>query len=271
MNDFERQYYESEGFWKDTLQDPLNQQRIRDTASIIPGNVKTLLDVGCGNGIFLNYLKANNESIKTLGIDRSESALKYLQSDKLVGSITDLPLEDQSYDCVTCLEVLEHIPFDVYNKALKEIARVAKEYLIVSVPYNEDLEENRNQCPECKSVFNVDLHFRTFSREKMHTLFKGLGFSPIQTMTLGVQYFLKGQKAYSRIIYPNNYKVFNAPICPVCGYKLESVPAAKKVTGQKVETKKNVLSLITRLPKMVWPKGKRHYWIMCLYKRDQVL
>ena len=55
MSDFEKKYYESEKFWTgDVLQDEMNRNRISFTANLIPAEVKSLLDVGCGNGIFIN-------------------------------------------------------------------------------------------------------------------------------------------------------------------------------------------------------------------------
>jgi len=269
MNDFERQYYESEFFWKDTLQDPLNHQRVVTISDLVPESVKALLDVGCGNGIFLNYLNQVRPGIKTLGIDRSETALKYLKSEKKVGSIDDLPIPDKNYDCVTCLEVLEHLPVDTYEQALLQLSRVAREYLIISVPYNEDLEENSNQCPDCKSIFNFDLHLRSFDKTKMTKLFNNHGFSLMQLTTLGEIVYLKGHKTYSRFFYPGNYKVFRVPVCPVCGKKQPVVAengAAPKVSS--VSLKKRVLSTLTRIPKLIWPKGKRDYWILAVYKRN---
>ncbi len=59
MESFEKEYYESETFWEgEMLQDAANQQRIKTTASLIPDDVDTLADIGCGNGVFINiFLK----------------------------------------------------------------------------------------------------------------------------------------------------------------------------------------------------------------------
>jgi 2-polyprenyl-3-methyl-5-hydroxy-6-metoxy-1,4-benzoquinol methylase len=114
MADFEKLYYESDAFWKGSMvQDELNQIRIATTERLIPSEVKSLVDVGCGNGVFANYLLQVRPEINIMAVDRSESALKYVSTNKTIGDIADLPLESNSYDCVTCLQVLEHIP--VFN------------------------------------------------------------------------------------------------------------------------------------------------------------
>jgi len=267
MNDFERQYYESETFWNNTLQDSLSQQRIRETVTFIPKDVDSLVDIGCGNGIFLNYLSNVRKEIRSLGVDRSETALKYLKVDKLLGNIEKIPLDEKSFDCVTCLEVLEHIPFDGYTSALSELARIARKYIIVSVPFNENLEENRNQCPHCKSIFNIELHFRTFDRNKMKSLFNDHDFKEIHTITFGEQQFLKGHKTYSNFIYPDNYKRFNVPICPVCGYSTNTKQLQSSNSSSPLSFKKKIISKLTKIPKLFWPKDKRDYWIMTLYNR----
>lgn len=267
MNDFERQYYESETFWNDTLNDPLSQLRIKETVSFIPNDVSNLVDIGCGNGVFLNYLANERKEIKSLGVDRSETALKYLKVEKLLGSIEKIPLDDNSFDCVTCLEVIEHIPFNNYKLALSELARVAKKYLIVSVPFNENLEENRNQCPECKSIFNIELHFRSFDKAKMNNLFLDFGFQQIKTITFGKQKFLKGHKAYSNLMYPDNYKRFTVPICPVCGYSNTGTSPLASTNLSPINSKKKFVSQLTKIPKLFWPMESRDYWIMTLYKK----
>ena len=49
------------------------------------------------------------------------------------GSVTDLRFEDDSFDLVLCLEVIEHV--DDPARAVRELARVAGRHLVVSVPH----------------------------------------------------------------------------------------------------------------------------------------
>lgn len=274
MNDFEKQYYEAEEFWEgEMLQDDANKQRIEKTADLVPGDVKSLVDVGCGNGIFVNYLQKHKPHLDILAVDRSSAALKYVQTKKEEGDVCDLRYADRSFDCVTCLEVIEHLPVTVFEPALKNLAKIADKYLIVSVPYNENLEESYNQCPSCKTIFNYELHLRSFSDNYFQHLFDAYGFTCVSTLKLGASTHYKGHYLFRKIFYKEQFKAWQSPICPICGYsekntnnrtgKIEDVANL----AQPHQSKK-LISYFTGIPKLLWPKETRYYWIMGLYKRN---
>ena len=273
MSDFEREYYEEESFWEgDILQDEANSERIRFTSKLIPGEVKTIADIGCGNGVFVNYLKENIPALDIMAIDRSHTALKYVKTEKKQGDIAAIPLADKSIDCATCLEVIEHLPVAVFEKALDELARISREYVIISVPYQERLEEKYNQCPSCSTIFNYDLHLRNFDDERMKGLLNGRNFSHVESHHLGVSTFYKGHYTFRKMFYSEQFRQWKSPICPLCGYKEEKRDSGNTMPQQVLSTgtnkgKRRVISLLTALPKAVWPKEKRYYWVIALYKR----
>ena len=90
----------------------------------------SVLDIGPGSSFMQNSIStfAPNITYKSVDIDTS------LQPD-FVGSVVNLPLEDASVDCVTAFQVLEHIQYSDVDTALSEIARVSKEYAIISLPH----------------------------------------------------------------------------------------------------------------------------------------
>jgi len=90
-------------------------------------NPESILEIGIGNKFVSDYLKKHNYNIKTLDIDPG------LGPDK-VGSVTEIPFEDNSFECVLCCEVLEHLPYEKFSIALKELKRVAKKQIILSIP-----------------------------------------------------------------------------------------------------------------------------------------
>ena len=91
-----------------------------------PSNV---LEIGIGNKTTANYLKQNGINIDTCDID------KELDPD-YVADIRDLPFEDKSYDAVLACEILEHIPWKDVDKALNELHRISKKYVVISIPYS---------------------------------------------------------------------------------------------------------------------------------------
>lgn len=104
---------------------------------LFPLKVKSILDVGCGEGITLDNFRKKKIGEKLYGIDYSDEALKigrkiypYLNLKK--GDIYDIKEKNNSFDLVMATEVLEHL--DNPQKALKELIRVSKKYVLLSVP-----------------------------------------------------------------------------------------------------------------------------------------
>lgn len=139
-----------------------------------------VLDAGCGSGRHLRAL-ARLPDLKIVGIDRSAAdvadAVKALQSmpDALsrdfsvtCADITRLPFADESFDCVICSEVLEHIPD--HEVAVKELVRVlkAKGTLVVSVPryFSERI------CWLISPAYSSDEggHIRIYKKKKMQKM-----------------------------------------------------------------------------------------------------
>ena len=99
--------------------------------------VDSILDVGCGEGFTLNRLREKGIGEKLEGIEYSQDAIDlgknmYPGVKITKGDIHSLPYKDNSFDLVLCTEVLEHVKDP--DKALRELVRVSKKYLIVSVP-----------------------------------------------------------------------------------------------------------------------------------------
>lgn len=97
----------------------------------------SLLDAGCGEGETLARLGPSLPR-RTVGVDLSATAVEFTtqrlpQVEVSRESVLDLPFADTSFELVLCLEVLEHI--NDPDAALVELARVASEHLVVSVPH----------------------------------------------------------------------------------------------------------------------------------------
>lgn len=92
---------------------------------------KSVLEIGVGNRFVSDYLKKQGIKVTTADID------KRLKPD-VVCSVTDLSkkFKENSFDTILCCEVLEHIPFSQFEKCLKEMSKITKRNVIISLPYD---------------------------------------------------------------------------------------------------------------------------------------
>lgn len=283
-NEYERAYYEAESFWHgEALRDPANLRRIRETAELVPDDVWSLLDVGCGNGVFGEHLEVVRPEVRVVGVDRSEAALRQVRTPKRQGDITHLPAADLEFDCVTCLEVIEHLPADTFGEALRELLRVSKRYVIIGVPYRERIERNVTQCPQCRSTFNVDLHLRSFDDDTLRFLFPPAEARLVRSIYPGSGDRLVGiADAFDLLGRVRRCGKFVSPVCPVCGYSegdrtvlsVEARPdpvrdaADGATTAMHRSGARRLAGRAFRKVEPVWPRRHDHgYWVGALFER----
>lgn len=97
----------------------------------------SILEIGSGNGYLSVYLEEKFNDV--LASDLSEEMLKHNPCQKkLKASATDLPLEDDSFDIVTCSHLLHHLNDNDKKKALNEMRRVSRNKVVVYEPYRNN-------------------------------------------------------------------------------------------------------------------------------------
>lgn len=127
----------------------------------------TVLEVGCGEGSLVSYLLENGprpDHIEACDLnltkltDNLDPFIQFREA-----SIYELPYPENSFDLVVCCEVLEHL--EEPAKGMSELARVAKNYVIVSTP-REPMWRlfNMARGKYLKQFGNTPGHIQHFSR-----------------------------------------------------------------------------------------------------------
>jgi 2-polyprenyl-3-methyl-5-hydroxy-6-metoxy-1,4-benzoquinol methylase len=101
---------------------------------------QSLLDVGCGEGVLTHqWAQRLGDERRVVGIDLDDPALHAEWATRTAPNLEyrvmkaeNLPFADDEFDAATAIEVLEHVPDAEHTVA--EMARVAKRWLLVSVP-----------------------------------------------------------------------------------------------------------------------------------------
>jgi ubiquinone/menaquinone biosynthesis C-methylase UbiE len=96
----------------------------------------TALEVGMGEGEVSARLRARYPGVAAVGVDLPDDDLAGQWRSRgvagLFGDIARLPFPADRFDLVLAIEVLEHVPDP--EAALAEIARVARDRVVLSVP-----------------------------------------------------------------------------------------------------------------------------------------
>lgn len=90
-----------------------------------------ILDVGSRDGAAFDRIRAQVNPGRLIALDfhhRVENGIEFLSHDLE----SPLPFDDDSFDCVICTDVLEHV--ERKNQLARELARVSRKGVLVSLP-----------------------------------------------------------------------------------------------------------------------------------------
>jgi SAM-dependent methyltransferase len=223
----ERDYYEDAALWHpDPYERADEERRLAACADLIEGT--SLLDVGAGQGAFLRWLEKHRPRLQLAAIERSRAAIAsaVCQTPIAEGSVEVLPFPDRAFDVVTALELLEHLPFAVYEVGRAEIARVAGSSIVITVPFDE--RRQLVACPKCNCRFHPHYHMRSFHPDHIDGLFDGFHVDRQDVLTFD-DYFggpvLRG--AYRLLRGGGLDEMPAGSLCPQCGYREAETAASR--------------------------------------------
>jgi SAM-dependent methyltransferase len=142
---------------------------------------RQILDVGCGTGTMLTYLASYG---RAQGVDIDEEAVGYCHErgvkDVRLGAAADLPFDNDSFDLVTALDVVEHLDDDA--AALREMGRVLRPggYLLVTVPAHRFMWGDQDE---------VNMHKRRYVAAELRERFAAMGFDVLRVSYMNALFF----------------------------------------------------------------------------------
>jgi len=175
----------------------LEKRRFHVIADLVPYSAAScVLDAGCGSGWLTEILSRRGFNVYSLdlGLDSIRRASARIgrvpdmasgsQVERAVfftlGDVYRLPYDDRCFDAVVASEILEHL--DRPEAAVQEFSRVIRPggTLVVSTPYDEEIEYTL--CIHCNRKTPVNAHLHSFDEKKIEQLLGSAGFSLNRTI-----------------------------------------------------------------------------------------
>lgn len=155
----------------DGREGPREQRRIADIVALVPEGLASALDAGARDGYISLKLAERVSAVTAVDLEvpaPPPPGINFVRAD-----ITRLAFADGSFDLVFCSEVLEHIGPEQLVRACAELHRVSSRYIVIGVPYRQDLRLGQTTCSECGAVIPPWGHLSSFDEDRLAALFTG--------------------------------------------------------------------------------------------------
>lgn len=166
---------------RDYRDSPAELARTADMMALVPTAGVAALDVGARDGFFSSLLAERFEHV--VALDLQAPTLVHERITCVQGDVAALAFPDAVFDLVFCAEVLEHLPEPALTQGCRELARVARDDLVIGVPYKQDLRVGRTRCHGCGEMNPPWGHVNRFDEHRLAGLFPD--FQPMATSLVG--------------------------------------------------------------------------------------
>ena len=153
------------------------QLRTADLLRLMPGQGATALDLGARDGHFSLLMAERFDEVTAL--DLVEPRIEHPKVKCVRGNAVSLPFPDQAFDFVLCAEVLEHVPAELLKGVCGEIQRVARDRVLIGVPYKQDVRLGRTTCFSCGRPNPPWGHVNAFDEARVIELFSEFGVETV--------------------------------------------------------------------------------------------
>ena len=140
---------------------------------------KVVLDIACGTGYGSEILSQNAKYV--YGVDISKETIDYCNENYkrdnlsyMEGSISEIPIENNSIDAIVSFETIEHVTEELQEQFLREIPRVLKEdgILIISTPDKKIYSD----IPKYTNEFHIKEFYKEEFKNFLSKIFKNVEF-----------------------------------------------------------------------------------------------
>jgi SAM-dependent methyltransferase len=145
------------------------QEKLREESLLgMVGEGDSILEIGPYDGYHTAIFAKRFRRVVALDLEKPNIP----GVENVKGDARDLQFPDRSFDVVVAAEVLEHVPG--VEKAASEIARVARQRVVIGVPYRQDIRVARVTCRQCGHISPPWGHINSFDEHRLKNLFAGL-------------------------------------------------------------------------------------------------
>lgn len=171
----------------------------REIAPLLPAQCGRVLEIGCGSGATLGWLRQGQRASHTVGVEIAEAAAQDARAHVdevycLDFERVEVPLEDKKFDVVLCLDVLEHMvdPWRVIDRLVSRYL-VAGGILVASLPnvrhYSVVLPLLFAGRWDYQDAGLLDrTHLRFFTRDTAMHLLSRPGLGPVRCIRTGFEW-----------------------------------------------------------------------------------